>query len=135
MDIFKLRPNCLLTRYPLVFYTKSENFIQRLIRSMTQKFFPWAGIPNFIRRHGYQVIVKNEVTLNDPELPERFHLIAERPLNPEKISLLKASRRIASVTLVDALLQSPQRAQRRAKRMIFLDHCIFLAEDDLTTAK
>jgi len=117
----KLKANCLLTRYP-IFVLKKD---------------PWGGVTRYIKAHGYDV---REVASFDLI---KGHLIVREELptfSPNAVSVTVVKENLKFQTYVP---------QRRAKafrpvthtyqgdspRQFFLQHCIFLAEYDLTTAK
>ena len=53
----ELKPNCLLTRYPLVFITKQKSLFDGL--SIWRGLFrdDWNDIPKYLREHGYEVLI------------------------------------------------------------------------------
>lgn len=74
----ELRPNCLLTRYPIIFLSKPK--------SLLRPFDAWRDVPLFLREHGYEVLILTPVrnaafqsvhaALKD--LDSKCHLIAGR---------------------------------------------------------
>ena len=74
----ELRPNCLLTRYPIAFVAGR--------RSLFRLTDHWNCIPHYLREHGYEVLViepapgkspLNSITAALGEAGGRFHLIAD----------------------------------------------------------
>jgi hypothetical protein len=91
----ELRPNCLLTRYPIAFLSRS--------RSLFRVFDLWRDIPYFLREHGYEILLvepKEGIEFLN-QLTEKTHLIADRSMESliEQIADIKHER-VASLTLV-----------------------------------
>lgn len=85
----RLRPNCLLTRYPVRFLANKRSFFDRLD--------PWRGIPAFLRNHGYDA----KATSAFPR-ETHTHLIVEGTVAVEAMRVLNESpSHLASLTLVD----------------------------------
>ena len=110
----ELRPNCLLTRHPIIFVGSR--------RSLFRIFEPWNEIPGFLREHGYEVFVleprftkfsqgSKSVTAQiraaldalaqgDTGPLSKFHLIAESSIEDEWIKLAaECDSRVATLTL------------------------------------
>ncbi len=100
----ELRPNCLLTRYPIVFVGGP--------RSLFRPFDHWNSIPAFLREHGYEVIVldppfrkfldASSVAHALKQLTTRAHVIADSSFEEEMEELARKGREVttASLTLV-----------------------------------
>lgn len=100
----ELRPNCLLTRYPIAFLSGP--------RTIFRLFDHWNDIPLYLREHGYDVIVI-EPSGATPEMraqatlealtsnSARYHLIADASLEAE-VDLIaeKAPTSLISLTVV-----------------------------------
>lgn len=73
----ELRPNCLLTRYPIAFIARPP--------SIFRLFDDWRDVPLFLREHGYEVFVIEPLKRDDitasvvhalDATPRKLHLIA-----------------------------------------------------------
>ena len=49
----ELKPNCLLTRYPIIFIAKQQ--------TLFRVFEDWDDIPKYLREHGYEVMILSPV--------------------------------------------------------------------------
>jgi hypothetical protein len=110
----ELRPNCLLTRYPIVFVGGP--------RSLFRPFDHWNSIPAFLREHGYEVIVLDppfrksldatSVAHALKELATRAHVIADSSFEEEMEKLARNGREVstASLTLVRNRVRSSKQA-------------------------
>jgi hypothetical protein len=104
----ELRPNCLLTRYPIAFVSGQK--------SLFKLFSYWNQIPRFLREHGYDVVVlepaighKTEkptewssavLTLLD-RFPEKIHIVADSSRHDGLEFLAQAkNEKIASLTVI-----------------------------------
>lgn len=97
----ELRPNCLLTRYPIIFLSQPKSLF-RIVDD-------WCDVPLFLREHGYDVLILTparhqaveSVLATIKELDGRCHLIAVESQS-ELIEKLSDARldKIASLTLV-----------------------------------
>lgn len=101
LSTLELRPNCLLTRYPIVFLSGRK--------SLFRLFDHWNSIPFFLREHGYEVVVI-EPAPRDParsvieildELKTKGHFIFDSSQHDEIEELARyGHRKIASLTCV-----------------------------------
>ncbi len=109
----ELRPNCLLTRYPIVFVSKQK--------SLFRIFDEWNDIPKYLREHGYDVMILTPVpgyalpsVLGAlEELTTKCHLIAgdsHRGL----LDQLASHPKVCSLTHVKST-PSPDRTRIRAE--------------------
>lgn len=97
----ELRPNCLLTRHPIVFVASP--------RSLFRLFEPWNDIPVYLKEHGYEVIVMDCPRKGSPAraivqaletLKGKHHLIGDSSLEDVFTSLaLVRHPQIATLTL------------------------------------
>jgi hypothetical protein len=98
----ELRPNCLLTRYPIAFLSGR--------RSPFRALNYWNDIPGYLREHGYEVIVI-EPPARGARLPalvaaledlrEPIHVVADSSLENEMRALAQSNHRsISSLTLI-----------------------------------
>jgi hypothetical protein len=76
-SLLELRPNCLLTRYPILFLASKPTLLQ--------PFEQWDDIPLFLREHGYDVVVvenfestwtSDGIRSTLEKFDQKFHLIA-----------------------------------------------------------
>lgn len=141
MDL-ELRPNCLLTRSPIVFVTGR--------RSLLYFLNYWNEIPGFLREHGYEVRVCSlpwRDSANRFQTLSRFldsanrpvHLIADSTSRAEVEKLLLTKRaRLASFNFAEEItgqshlqqaigLKSDRNWTIESK---YLDHAIQLAENE-----
>lgn len=141
MDL-ELRPNCLLTRSPIVFVTGR--------RSLLYFLNYWNEIPGFLREHGYEVRVCSlpwRGSANRFQTLSRFldsatrpvHLIADSTSRAEVEKLLLTKRaRLASFNFAEEItgqshlqqaigLKSDRNWTIESK---YLDHAIQLAENE-----
>lgn len=102
-----LRPNCLLTRHPLVFLDGSA--------SLFRLFDHWNNIPTFLREHGYEVLVLEPVALSGhstgcaasliaalDDLPIPAHLIADGASRAELEAIAERRHpRVKTLTLIE----------------------------------
>lgn len=98
----ELRPNCLLTRHPLLFINPR--------RSLFRLFGHWNDIPLFLREHGYEVLLldlpvpagRHESLLNAlTDFSSPCHVIGDSSLEEELTELAQArDPHVASITLV-----------------------------------
>lgn len=100
----ELRPNCLLTRYPIAFLSGP--------RTIFRLFDHWNDIPLYLREHGYDVIVIEPSGKNASERAastlealsasqSRFHLIADSSLEQDVNAIAEqAPATLMSLTLV-----------------------------------
>ena len=131
----ELVPNCLLTRYPVCFVHGRK--------SIFNAFGYWKGMPEYLRAHGYKVFElavpwragtakrADVLKIQIDHLARRFgkvHLIARDIASHDIESLAAAdgaySNIFQSVTVVKPSDVGPG----------LLQHCISLAENDLTHA-
>lgn len=101
LSALELRPNCLLTRHPIVFVASP--------RSVFRLFSPWNNIPAFLREHGYEVLVLEPPSKADcasailrtfERLDGKHHLIGDSSLEPVFMSLAQERHpKIATLTL------------------------------------
>jgi hypothetical protein len=109
LNALQLTPNCLLTRYPLVFLTGH--------RSVFYFFNYWNLIPDFLKEHGYQVQVwhlpwrnreQRKATLLRyiEQCPRPVHILGDQSIH-EELNWLNAARnsQIATITEVQCTLQ------------------------------
>ncbi len=102
----QLKPNCLLTRYPIAFLSGP--------RTVFRLFDHWNDIPLFLREHGYEVFViepagrnlkerTDSVRSSIAELNSNCHLIADGSLEAdlEAIAEMKLAN-VTSLTVVKA---------------------------------
>jgi hypothetical protein len=98
----ELRPNCLLTRYPIAFISGP--------RTLFRLFDHWNDVPVYLREHGYEVMViepgKNsrgpDAIMSAIEtLPTKCHLIADSSQEDLLTALARSkNQHIASLTMV-----------------------------------
>ncbi len=100
----QLKPNCLLTRYPIAFLSGP--------RTVFRLFDHWNDIPLYLREHGYEVYVIEPAGRNLQErtesvrsavaqLDSNCHLIADGSLEPDLLALAKMKMsNVSSLTLV-----------------------------------
>jgi hypothetical protein len=98
----ELRPNCLLTRYPLAFLAGP--------RSLFHSGEHWNEIPSYLREHGYEVIELQPSARGDrlaevlaalSSLEGQCHLFADSSEEPLLIAIAQARHpAVASLTLV-----------------------------------
>ena len=107
----ELRPNCLLTRYPIVFISSR--------RSIFRLFEHWNDIPVYLREHGYEVIVIEPLSAQDyggqiaralDEIAQPFHLIAD---SSSRIELENIARNRHPKAMSLTLIQSTRRKEVR----------------------
>ena len=107
LDGLELRPNCLLTRHPIVFLAGR--------RSLFRPFEHWNEIPAYLREHGYDVWVLEPASHSRVEaliealdsLSGKCHLIADSSSHRELEELSRAQHaKIVSLTCV----RNPSRA-------------------------
>ena len=89
----ELRPNCLLTRFPILLIAGQ--------RSIFRPFHYWNEIPDYLREHGYEVIVLDPTGWRAPKAIEiikavatfdkRVHVVADATLESELTELAQAS--------------------------------------------
>lgn len=113
LQSLELRPNCLLTRHPIVFIAGR--------RSIFRLFEHWNEVPAFLREHGYDVYVLEPAPRKPfgesmleglAEFPEKCHLIADSSLKSELESIARAKHpRVASLTLI----QNPSGVSNRTR--------------------
>lgn len=138
----ELRPNCLLTRAPLVFVTGR--------RSLLYFLNYWNEIPEFLREHGYQVQVcslpwrgfdsrYSALSSFIEKQPRPIHLIADATSKFEVEKLLLTQRsRLASVGFAEEITGTstlPHAIGLRSDKSWsteshYLDHAIELAETE-----
>lgn len=98
----ELRPNCLLTRYPIAFISGD--------RSLFRIFSHWNIVPSYLREHGYDVILLEPASGRDrvpsllaalDALESKCHLVADSSLE-ETLSALAQSKHphVQSLTLI-----------------------------------
>lgn len=102
LETLELQPNCLLTRYPVIFLSSR--------RSLFRLFEHWNKIPKFLREHGYEVMTlepniraeKKSVLSSLDALASPCHVIGDASALHliEAISESKIQN-IASLTLVE----------------------------------
>lgn len=101
LEGLELRPDCLLTRYPIAFLSGP--------RSLFWLFDHWNDVPTYLREHGFDVIViepadngaKNSVLEALGELSGLHHLIADSSQRVLLESLARAKHeKVASLTLI-----------------------------------
>lgn len=94
-----LKPNCLLTRYPIAFLAGP--------RTIFRLFNHWNDVPLFLREHGYEVYVIEPSGRTSQEraasiknsLTERCHIVADGSLERDLAGLADCAQAI-SLTLV-----------------------------------
>lgn len=121
-----LRPNCLMTKSPLVFIPGPKKFL------FYKKSF--GDLPRFLHEHGYEVLLldlplwfrsrRQKVFLDwvKNQKSKKFHFIADTFASKEFLSFLPKTN-IASFTSISETLHEDH-YQR------FLDRCIELAENE-----
>lgn len=139
----ELRPNCLLTRSPIVFVTGR--------RSLLYFLNYWNEIPGFLREHGYQVEVcalpwrgfnsRYSALSNFIETsPRPVHLIADSSSKAEVEKLLLTKRsRVSSAEFAEEITGEKTLPRALGLRSDnnwsietrYLDHAIALAENEL----
>lgn len=115
----ELRPNCLLTRYPIVFLSGSP--------SLFRPFDHWNDVPVYLREHGYEVLVVepygSDLQRADSILraledisSNKCHVIADASQSQELETLARSGHsKIATLTLVRSSQRSEiERRQARA---------------------
>jgi hypothetical protein len=110
----ELRPNCLLTRYPIAFISGP--------RTLFRLFDHWNDVPAYLREHGYEVmVIEPGKQASGPDailsaiatLQSKCHLIADSSQEDLLTGLARSkSRQIASLTLV----RNPSRRHSEQKR-------------------
>jgi hypothetical protein len=103
----ELIPNCLLTRFPIVFTGG-----------------PWQQGPEFLREHGYDVVVLHEAYL--PDLERKVHLLVGGKTEVPGGWLERNQDWIVSSAFVNA-----SELERPDLDKALLSHAISLAENDL----
>ena len=111
----ELKPNCLLTRYPIVFLSKQK--------SLFRIFDDWSDVPKYLREHGYEVLILTPLTGYElpsvlkalDDMPAKCHLFAgtfyERLI--EDVARVKHPQ-VSSLTFVEEKPKS-RRADSAAK--------------------
>lgn len=101
-----LVPNCLLTRYPILFFGG-----------------PWNESPRYLRAHGYEII---EADGELPELSGKVHLLVAGDSEiPSSWLTRNQDRLVTSAVIPSAELRRPD------LNSAVLSHAISLAENDL----
>jgi hypothetical protein len=99
----ELRPNCLLTRYPIVLLSKPK--------SLFRIFDEWDDVPKFLREHGYEVFLLTPAPGHElvsvlraiEDMPTKCHLIASCSDEVLVESVARAkSPNVTSLTVVKA---------------------------------
>jgi hypothetical protein len=134
-----LRPNCLLTRYPLIFLEKPKSLFS--LRALTST---WKMIPSFTAEHGYEVhrIVIPDITLkkcqnllieNLEKFNSPIHIVvgSDFPYLSSLTDCLTNQNLSGTLTIV----QRPSFLKTKHRFELFncnlwLDHLILLAELD-----
>lgn len=108
----ELRPNCLLTRYPIVLLSKQKSFFRL--------FDEWDDVPKFLREHGYEVFLLTPIRGHElasvlraiEDWPTQCHLIASVSDESllEGVARAKSSK-VTSLTLV--LAKSARRSTEK----------------------
>jgi hypothetical protein len=118
----ELRPNCLLTRYPIAFLSGR--------RSVFRLLDHWNDVPGYLHEHGYEVLILDPIGQGDVRtqslltalnaLPGKCHLIADSS-SVDEMNWLASSKHanISSLTLVrNGLSREPSKSRKgRAKQM------------------
>jgi hypothetical protein len=108
----ELRPNCLLTRYPIVLLTQPK--------SLFRIFDQWNDVPKFLREHGYEVFLLTPLAGHEvksilgaiEEMPMKCHLIASAADESllEKVARSKCAK-VSSLTVVKAKSAMPKKTE------------------------
>ncbi|MES2857514.1 MAG: hypothetical protein V4692_16710 [Bdellovibrionota bacterium] len=112
----ELRPNCLMTRYPIVFVAGR--------RTLFKPFDQWNDVPLYLREHGYEVAVIESPTRTwnasaVSKAVEAFgqpcHLIGDRVSEAalEEVAVIPGLK-IQSITLVNSSDAQPPKKSARA---------------------
>jgi hypothetical protein len=97
----ELRPNCLLTRYPIAFISGRP--------SLFRLFDHWNEVPSFLREHGYEVLILEPTPGTQgasllkalDEISHKCHLIADSSSREELEIIAQAKHpKVASLTWV-----------------------------------
>ncbi|MDZ4676167.1 MAG: hypothetical protein SGI74_01550 [Oligoflexia bacterium] len=134
----KLRPNCLLTRYPLCFIQEPTSFWNFLN--------PWKKTHRYLKAHGYEVYVLNHNKKPFQRLEQikskhgKVHIITAQQTSLESLTnqIGIASLNYLEGTKTSSPSISTQRivkSKTKSLHEIILDHSIFLAENDLATGR
>lgn len=122
-----LRPNCLITKYPLLFVPGPRGLF------FNKK--PFLFLPEFLYQHGYQVQILNLPSRNLENRKKAFQKWIEK--ETKKINFIfdpKAKKELADLIPLHLKasfteIQS-ETLKERADYERFLDHCIELAENE-----
>ena len=133
-----LKPNCLLTRYPVVFLTGQRSLFY------FRKY--WNAYPEILAEHGYEVFTlhlpwrgparssRMKNFLHNQTASKKFHFICDFPTEKDFRMLFKESACAASVTIFESETPPSYQTRNFGLNLAYQLHAWYFINDELPRA-